>query len=139
MYRLTARFVNAETGEPLSGPDLRVRFLDRDVLRDDLLGESALSADGRAGVVTTSSSFHAGLFGVIAAKFGERRPDVYCEVIEGDSPIFRSKVEWNLDLERENPVTGRTDRTIDLGTYQVTRGQGLGGPDAGPKAMRPEM
>ncbi len=137
IYRLTARFVDAGTGEPLSAPNLKARFLDRDALKDDLLGESPIGADGRAGIVTTSSSFHSGLMGMLAAKLGEKKPDVYCEVVEGEEAIYRSRVAWNLDLEKENPVTGRTDRTIDLGTFKVKRGEGLGPPGVGTKPMRP--
>jgi hypothetical protein len=139
IYKFIARFVDGATGEPFTGPNLRVRFFDRDGLKDDLLGESPLGADGSAAIMTTTSSFRSGLMGAAGATLGEAKPDVYCEVIEGDAPVYRSKVAWNLGIEKENAVTGGTERTIDLGTFNVKRGEGLGEPETDATTLKPRF
>lgn len=37
LCKFTARFIHSDTCRPLTGANLIVRFLDRDVFRDDLL------------------------------------------------------------------------------------------------------
>lgn len=123
IFKFTARFVDAGTGKPLSGAGFSVRFLDRDALKDDVLGEGALAPDGRAEVLTTSSAFRSRLMGLLA--MAEKKPDVYCEVREGGKTIYRTRVAWNLDVERLNAVTKSPDRTIDLGVFKFRRGEGL--------------
>lgn len=125
IIKLIARFVHADTGAPLSDPHLRVRFYDRDALRDDLLGESSLSPQGVAEVISTSGNFQSGLMGLPARLLSEKKPDVFCEVREKDVPIYRSKVAWNVEVERVNPITRSPDRTVDLGTFRFRKGEGL--------------
>ncbi len=140
IIKITARFVHAESGDPLTGDGLKVRFLDRDALKDDLLGESPLSADGRAEVLTTTSSFRSGLMGSLGSALGESKPDVYCEVLEGESAIYRTCVAWNIDPEAVDPVTKRINRVIDLGTFKFRRGDGLNdGQTPGEQAMRAQF
>ncbi|MDX2132239.1 MAG: hypothetical protein SFY69_09315 [Planctomycetota bacterium] len=127
ILKFIARFVRDDTGAPLSDPALRVRFLDRDLLRDDLLGESALSADGVAQVLCTSSAFRSGLTGEVAASLGEDKPDLYCEVREGDTPVFRTPVAWNTPVAEIDPVTKTASTTVDLGTFRFRRGEGFEG------------
>lgn len=137
IIKLIAHFVDAASGSPLSGENLRVRFLDRDALKDDLLGEGVLGPGGRASVLTTTSSFRSGLLGMLGAALGEKKPDVFCEVLEGETVIFRTAVTWNVDTEKSNEVTQRADRTIDLGTFQFRRGGGLDDEaDPGEKVFR---
>lgn len=123
---LVARFVDAETGAPLASPDLRVRFVDADALSDDVLGTSPLDTQGTARVLITPASYRSGLVGAAGAVLGEQRPDLYCEVLEGDAIVYRSEVRWDTPVERVDPVTGIADRTVDLGTFRFKRGEGFG-------------
>jgi hypothetical protein len=125
IFRITAKFVHADTGAPVTGPGLRVRFFDRDTLKDDLLGESALAADGSAAVLTTTSAFRSGLMGAVGKALGESKPDLYCEVVEHGKAIFRTKVAWNTPVGAVDPVTKQAEHTVDLGTFRVTRGAGF--------------
>jgi len=125
LLKLTARFVHADTGAPLTGTTLRVKFMDKDALKDDVLGETTLDATGCAEVLTTSSDFHSGLMGLIGAILSDRKPDVYCEVMELGTPIYRTRVAWNLDPAQRNAVTRETNRVLDLGTFAYKRGEGL--------------
>jgi hypothetical protein len=139
MIKVTARFMDGESGLPLTGPKLKVRFLDKDFMSDDILGESSLAPDGRAEVVTTTSRFHSGLMGELGAKIGEARPDVYCEVRDAGIVVYRSKVAWDIDVENKNAVTGGSNRTIDLGTFKFERGEGLSGDVMGDKPLKPQF
>lgn len=139
LLKLSARFVHADTGAPLSGPTLRVRFMDKDAIKDDLLGESALDAAGRAEIVTTSSDFRSGVMGLLGGLVSERKPDVYCEVTELGTPIFRTQVKWNLDPAQRDAITKQASNMIDLGTFAFKRGEGLTTPTTldGGNAARP--
>ncbi|HEX2838471.1 MAG TPA: hypothetical protein VHN77_10120 [Phycisphaerales bacterium] len=119
IIKLTARFAHADSGKPLTGEGLTVRFCDRDTVKDDVLGESLLSPDGRAEIVTTTGSFHSGL------AFGERRPDLYCVVCDHGKPVFRTPVAWDTKVAERSKTTGQTMLTHDLGTFKYTRGAGF--------------
>jgi hypothetical protein len=111
--RVTARFVRKSNGQPLSGitGQHRVKLFDKDVFKDDTLGEPRLGADGR--VTCTFDLQHA----VSADSPMETKPDVYLVVYEGEREIFRTPTFGGLDFTR------RDDKgevvTHDLGTFQV--------------------
>jgi hypothetical protein len=111
--RVTARFVRKADGNPLSGVTGRyvVKLFDKDIFKDDKLGEPRLGADGR--VTCTFDLQHA----ISADSPMETKPDVYLVVYEGEREIFRTPTFSGLDFER------RDDKgevvTHDLGTFQV--------------------
>jgi hypothetical protein len=130
IVKLIARFVHADSGRPVTGPDVRVRFFDRDVLRDDLLGEAVLNSEGVAEVLCSAGSYQSGVLGRVFERLRERKPDIYCELLDAEGrPIFRTPVRWDLDVARVNPVTQVASPTVDLGTYQFRRGEGLDSAD----------
>lgn len=130
IVKLIARFVHADSGRPVAGPDVRVRFFDRDVLRDDLLGEAVLNSDGVAEVLCSAGSYQSGVLGRVFERLRERKPDIYCELLDANGhPIFRTPVQWDLDVARVSPVTQVASPTVDLGTYQFRRGGGLDSAD----------
>lgn len=133
IIKLIARFVHADSGQPVVGPDIRVRFYDRDLLKDDVLGEAVLSNQGVAEVLCSSGSFQSGVLGRLFERLKEKKPDIYCELLGPDgAPIFRSAVRWDLDVGGVNPVTQVANPTIDLGTYRFRRGDGIASTDAAP-------
>lgn len=118
--------MHADSGRALSGEGLTVRFCDRDPIKDDVLGESLLSPDGLAEVVTTTGSFHSGF------SFGERTPDLYCVVCDHGRPVYRTRVAWNTPVVEHGRVSKEALLTHDLGTFRYTRGEGLtDGPHGG--------
>lgn len=123
---LCARFVDADSGAPLVGEALRVRFFDSDAIADDFLGETGLGTDGVARIVISPARYRSGLKGAAGEAFGELEPDIYCEVREGDKVLYRSAVKWDIEPTPKDPVPG-LHRTLDLGTYQFRRGEGLQG------------
>lgn len=136
---LSARFVDADTGSPLDPTGMRVRFLDADALVDDLLGECELPGDGIARIIVAPGSYRSGLFGSVGQAFGELEPDVYCELFEGDRIVYRTQVKWDLNPEAVNAASGLNERTLDLGTYRVRRGEGLGEIDVTKLPWTPPM
>lgn len=126
LIKLIARFVRADTGSPLTGDAYRVRFYDFDLLKEDALGESRLSEDGVAEVICDASQYQTGLLGRLFERLKEKKPDIFVEVRgEGGVAIYRSAIQWNLDPFKADDVTGRTNPTIDLGTYQFRHGEGI--------------
>lgn len=113
LYRFVVRFVEKGSRRPLTGPAFKARFYDRDLIRDNRLGESALDAGGSAAVVVSSASFKS------LDSPGETRPDVYCVLEKDGQAIFRTPVRANLDLDAADKVTGTQARTIDLGAFEV--------------------
>ncbi|MFZ4572984.1 MAG: hypothetical protein ACOYN0_01220 [Phycisphaerales bacterium] len=122
---LLAKFVDAETGEPLNDPSLKVSFFDFDTLSDEFLGEATLTTEGVARIAVAQSSYRHGLTGFVGGMLGEKQPDIFCEVRDRDCPVYRTPVLWDVKTVREDPVTHRIDRTVDLGTFRFRRGEGV--------------
>lgn len=122
---LCARFVDSETGAPIHGPDLRVRFFDADAIADDKLGDAELGPDGSARVAISPARYRSGLRGKAGEAFGELEPDIYCEILERGTVVFRSAVQWDVEPTPKEPVAGM-HRTLDVGTFKFRRGEGLG-------------
>ncbi len=126
LIKLIARFVRADTGNPLTGDTYRVRFYDLDLLKDDALGEARLSTEGVAEIICDASQYQTGLLGRLFERLREKKPDIFVEVRRHDGvAIYRSPIQWNLDPFKTDSVTGRTNPTLDLGTYQFRHGDGI--------------
>jgi len=116
MVKIFARFVDAGTGLPLKDSETRVRLYDKDPVNDDFLGETRLTQEGQAEWIFPLSA--AGSFD----SPGEKRPDIYIELIHEGNVYFQSPVSLDMDLDAKNPVTGEySGRTRFLGTFNVTR------------------
>ena len=111
LFKLIARFT--KDGRPLTGIGYRVQFVDKDLLRDDLLGESPLGPDGRAEAVC------AGVSALSLDSPGERRPDVACVLYLNDAVVYRGETARDVDLDRRGGPAGEASLTIDLGTFDV--------------------
>ena len=111
MFKLIARFT--KNGQPLTGPGYLVRFLDRDLVKDDLLGESPLGSDGEAGAVCAGAS------ALSLDSPGERRPDVYCVLYLHDTMVYRGETTRNVDFDAPRGPAAQAATTIDLGTFDI--------------------
>ncbi len=140
LIKLVARFVHADSGQPLNDPSFHVRFFDHDALKDDYLGESVLSSNGVAEIIIHPASFRSGLIGAFFARLAEHRPDVYCTVVDGaGKALYRTSVQWDVDVTRIDETTKRPRPTVDLGTFKYRRGEGLSEADGPVMPLRPPV
>lgn len=140
LVKLIAHFVRADTGSPLTHDTYRVRFYDFDLLKEDALGESSLSAEGVTEVICDADQYQTGLLGRLFERLKEKKPDIFVEVRgEGGMAIYRSAIQWNLDPFKADEVTGRINPTIDLGTYRFRPGEGIDDQPGGYGIHRPMM
>lgn len=111
--RVTARFVRKADGQPVSGVTGRyvVKVYDRDVFKDDQMGEPRLDADGR---VRCTFDLRDAMSRDSPA---ETKPDIYLVLYEGDREVFRTPVFSDLDFTRKDEAGAAV--THDLGTFQV--------------------
>lgn len=100
-------------GEPLTGPNYKVRFYDRDLMQDDFLGESTLDAQGHAIVSIVKSDYRSGDSPL------ERYPDVYFRVMENDRVVYKSEVFKDLDVAEASDFAASEGRNLDLGTFII--------------------
>ena len=140
LIKFIAHIVHEDTGKPLAGNGYTVRFFDFDLLKDDALGESGLSAEGVAQIVCEASQFQTGLLGRLFSRLREQKPDIYIEVVGDDGArLYRSAVRWNVDPLKPDEVTGRVNPTLDLGVFHFRVGKGLAEPGLGSEIHRPMM
>ncbi len=112
-YRVHARFEDA-TGAPLRGAAYKVKLYDKDPLKDDFLGESALDETGTAAFTFTSLHVKS------VDSPGETKPDLYFVVEREGKEIFRSPVHPDVDFEKEDPVSKRkTSLTQEFGPFRL--------------------
>lgn len=71
--------VEEESGRPV--PGLRIRAFDKDLLRDDDLGDSITDAEGRFEIVFTEAHFR---------DFTETAPDLYIRVYDAQGRLLHS-------------------------------------------------
>ena len=114
MGKVSARFLHAGTGLPLSRPHIQARLYDHDPISDDLLAEAALNASGEAHW----------LFDLSRARSKdsplESKPDLYVELALEEKVFFQSPVLQNVNFTSLNEVTGENpSRTQELNTFHV--------------------
>lgn len=116
LFRVIVRFEN-HRGEPLGGRDWTVELRDEDPLADGVLGRATLDDDGAAGILFSVADVQS------PDSPGERRPDLYFVLFHYGREVYRSRVEYDVDFEALDPVSGEPDRlTQDFGTIQVNIG-----------------
>jgi Zn-finger nucleic acid-binding protein len=116
LYRIgkvKARFIRKADRQPLSGVTGRyvVKLFDRDIIKDDMLGEPRLDANGQ--VQCTFDLYDAA--GTDSPL--ERKPDIYLVVYEDNREIFRTSVFRDLDFQKRDDTGAAV--THDLGTFEV--------------------
>ena len=108
----TVKFIAKGSDTPLTGAAYKVRLYDKDIFKDDFLGESQLDNNGMAEFTFTASSF-----GDIANT--DQNPDFYFTVLKNDQLIFKSKIMNNVHLELIEQFKNGKGEMINLGTFLV--------------------
>lgn len=108
----TAKLIAKGNDLPLTGAEYRVRLYDKDIFKDDFLGESQLDNNGVAQV-----TFNASSFGDFAKT--DVAPDFYFVVLKAGNIIFKSKVMQDVKLESIEHFKSGQGNIIDLGTFLV--------------------
>jgi hypothetical protein len=113
LFLAIVRFVDAN-GDPLAGPAWSVEALDADPLADDDLGTATLDENGEGRIILTVADIAS------LDSPGERKPDLYFVLRQHGREVYQSPVQFDVDFERLDPVTGDPDQlTRDFGTIQV--------------------
>ena len=99
-------------GEPLP-EGTQVTVFDEDWFTDDNMGTTKLSEHGKLELL-----FHMSAMRGIDSLF-ETKPDLYVVVDSGEFAGYRSTTIDQVEILREDPVTGFTYATRDLGSITV--------------------
>ena len=89
-----------------------VRLYDKDVFKDDFLGESRLDEDGVAKITFTHKSFADPLH-------TDDMPDFYFVLYKNKEEVFKTKILENVDIEAIQKFKMGEGEVIDLGTFLV--------------------
>lgn len=108
---VTARFIAKGNDLPVTGDSYLVRLYDKDIFKDDFLGESTLDDIGFAKISFNHSSF--------SNWNTDTNPDFYFVVLKNNKVIFKSKVFDDIDVEVIEKFKMGEGEVIDLGTYLI--------------------
>lgn len=108
---VTARFIGKGHDSSLND-EYTVRLYDKDVFKDDYLGEARLNENGVAKITFTHSAFADPLN-------LDDMPDFYFVVYKHKEEIFKTKVLENLNLEAIQNFKMGEGEVIDLGTFLI--------------------
>ena len=110
---VTARFIEKGEDQPLHGNDYTVRLYDRDIADDEFLGHSRLDDEGRVRIAFTHDAF------VNDAVFKEAQPDFFFVIMNGEQPVYTTKVLQQISLEDIEQFRMGAGELVDLGTFLV--------------------
>ena len=113
LFLAIVRFTDTQ-GIALSGGHWTVEAWDADPLKDDHLGRSTLDEHGEGRIIIAVADV------ISIDSPGERNPDLYFVLKHHGREVYRTPVQFDVNFEELNPVTGLADRlTQDFGTIQV--------------------
>jgi len=114
LAKIFATIKSKKTGKPIGGPGYSARLYDKDLVRDDFLGEADIAEDGVAAIIFNledAASEDSPL---------ETDPDLYFVVLKNDKVVGKTKVTRDVDFLKRDPVTGmRKSLTQDLGVLEM--------------------
>lgn len=112
--KITASFTDVETGKPLTCKNYTVRIYDKDVFKDDFLGESKLDKNGKIELITSLDKARS-----FETPF-ESKPDIYFVVLFKDEIIFKSRVFKNVEFLKKDKLTGsNNDLAKCFGEFKI--------------------
>lgn len=101
------------SNDPITGGEYKVKFFDKDLLKDDFLGTSTLDDQGHAVVSVFRKDYRS------ADSPLEKKPDIYFEVHRNDEVLYKSPVSENVALEERDDFPLSGGKHCDLGTYNI--------------------
>ncbi|WP_186754999.1 hypothetical protein [Echinicola salinicaeni] len=113
IVRIHVKLLSKETGKPLSGKAYRVKFYDKDAFKDDLLGESDLTAQGMA-ILSISKKDYTSLDSPF-----EEHPDIYFVLYKEGKEIYKSPVAESVHLEDQLGYPDTLGLDFDMGSFLV--------------------
>lgn len=106
---VVGRVVHSESGEPVKG--VTVRAYDKDLVKDDFLGEMVTGADGTFRIEFPQSAYDT------AVSVAEGRPDIYLRLSHPDLGSAKTPVRFEMtgELEKtDDPVKGGLDGELEV-------------------------
>ena len=105
--------------EPVKGEAYKIQFFDKDLLKDDPLGESNVDDFGHAQVTVKRSDFRS-----LDSPL-EKYPDIYFKLLKNGSVVYESHVFKNLHLEdAKHYPASEGILQFNLGTFLIPDPQG---------------
>lgn len=113
LINLHLRLMDKSNGQPLTGNNIYVRFMDEDMVEDDFLGEASPNENGEAVVAFTRDDIRSwdSMF--------EKYPDIYFEVYKDGLRIYKSDVFQDLHVEETDSYPDDDGLSYELGTYLI--------------------
>ncbi|WP_215224999.1 hypothetical protein [Echinicola shivajiensis] len=111
MVRIHVKLLTKGTNDPLFGKEYKVKFYDKDLIKDDLLGESDLDDHGVAKLLINKKNYTS-----LDSPF-ERHPDIYFTFSKNGKVIYKSPVLENVHLEEQYGYPDVPGLDFDLGSY----------------------
>ena len=113
VMHIKANFMIKGSGRPLNGTEYRARLYDKDLIKDDFIEVSSLSAEGEVAFTLHTKNI-AGWDSP-----GETKPDLYIVLERFGAEIFRTPVAMNLSVENSGDFDPDKGLHFNLGTYLV--------------------
>jgi len=106
---VTGRVVDDATGKPVAA--VTVRAYDKDVVKDDHLGETETDANGRFRIDFPQRAYQGAL------ALAEGRPDIYLKLYHADGRMKTTGVHY--DMEGDMEATSDPEKTGPEGEIEV--------------------
>jgi hypothetical protein len=113
VMHIKASFMIKGSGRLLNGTEYSARLYDKDLIKDDFIEVSSLSAEGEVAFTLHTKNI-AGWDSP-----GETKPDLYIVLEKYGEEIFRTPVAVNLDIDKSGDFDPDKGIHFDLGTYLV--------------------
>lgn len=111
IYNLHVSLIKEGSDAPLTGKNFKVKFYDKDLLEDEILGSSPLDQNGHAVISVTAKKFRSKDSPL------EKHPDVYFKVFDADQEIYKSPVIQDVKLKKVSEFDSVTGMQYNLGTF----------------------
>ena len=110
---LHVKLLTRQGNGSVSGHDYSVKFFDKDMIRDDYLGETNPDEQGNVSLQISTADFKTSDSAL------EKYPDIYFTVYKKGKLIFKSPVCNNLHLDETGSFSVSGGLHSDLGTFVI--------------------
>lgn len=113
IVKIHVKLLGKNGAKLLKGKDYKVKFYDKDPLKDDFLGESTINSNGHAIVSITADDYQS------KGSPREKFPDIYFVVEKKGERIYKSPTYKNLHIEEVDDFSLSEGLNCDLGTFII--------------------